>query len=205
MLWGNSSFEHSWQPIDLSKICITFQIRWPRPNIPVSRLFGFRLQSLYSTFNILTYCMYVCIQFYIIYTDYPPKMITGLLASITFKIMNQSKYALRFWNYNWLCAFNRKAHPIWFSSHEEIGIRFIFVMSAFHPSFVHNLLKPFNKRVELRSLSLLAVKFGWKGLMTYFTHTKSYSFVTTEPNRIVDGVFGKIQTINYSFKILKHI
>ena len=41
-------------------------------------------------------------------------MITGLSAPITFKIMNQSKYALGFWNYKYLSAFCRK--PIWFGS-----------------------------------------------------------------------------------------
>ena len=50
----------------------------------------------------------------------------------------------------------------WFSSDEEIGIFVMFVMSAFHPSFVHNLHKPFNRSVEFRgslcSVSLLAVK-----------------------------------------------
>ena len=79
-------------------------------------------------------------------------MLTGLSASITFKIMNQSKYALGFFNYmyNSFSVFCQKPHPIWFSSHKEIGIFVMFVMSAFHPRFVHNLHKPFNRSVEFR-------------------------------------------------------
>ena len=57
------------------------------------------------------------IQLHQYYTDCPlppqkkkkkKKITIRLLASITFKIMNQSKYALGFWNYNWLSAFCRK-------------------------------------------------------------------------------------------------
>ena len=42
----------------------------------------------------------------------PQKITTGLLASITFKLMNQFKYALGFQKYNLLSAFCRKPHPI---------------------------------------------------------------------------------------------
>ena len=76
----------------------------------------------------------------------------------------------------------------------------MFVMSAFHPSFVHNLHEPFNRSVEFRVHCVVWVcwlsKLGWKGLMTYQTKI---------PIPKSDGVFGKMQIISNGFKILKHI
>ena len=62
------------------------------------------------------------------------KITIGLSASISLKIVNQSKYALGLCNYN-LCAFRWKPHPIWFISYKEIGIFVRHVISPFHPSF----------------------------------------------------------------------
>ena len=57
-------------------------------------------------------------------------------------------------------------------------------MSAFHPSFVHNLHKPFNRSVEFRVhcvVCLLAVKTWMEGTND-IPYKKPYFFVTTEPN-----------------------
>ena len=62
----------------------------------------------------------------------------------------------------------------------------MFVMSAFHPSFVHNLHKPFNRSVEFQvhvSTSLLAVKTWMEGTND-IPYKNSNFFVTTEPNRM---------------------
>ena len=62
----------------------------------------------------------------------------------------------------------------------------MFVMSAFHPSFVHNLHKPFNRSVEFRVhcvvlVYLLAVKTWMEGTND-IPYKNSYFFMTTEPN-----------------------
>ena len=97
------------------------------------------------------------------------KKITGLSASITFKIMNQSKYALGFWNYNSLSALCWKPHLIWFGSHEEIGIFVRYVISPFHPSFdsqqTHTTQRTRNSTLLLNGLCRLYTKLGWKALM----------------------------------------
>ena len=64
----------------------------------------------------------------------------------------------------------------------------MFVTSAFHPNFVHNLHKPFNRSVEFRvdcvvRASLLAVKTWMEGTND-IPYKNSYSFVTTEPNQM---------------------
>ena len=73
----------------------------------------------------------------------------------------------------------------------------MFVMSAFHPSFVHNLHKPFNKSVEFRVHCVVLVcwlsKLGWKGLMTYLTKILFLCDSWTK----LDGIFGKMQIIKY--------
>ena len=65
-------------------------------------------------------------------------------------------------------------------------------MSAFHPSFVHNLFKPFNRSVEFRvhCVSLLAVKTWMEGTND-IPFKNTYFFVTTEPNRM--GFSAKLQ------------
>ena len=132
------------------------------------------------------------------------KMITGLSASITFKIMNQSKYALGFWNYNYVSAFCQTPHPIWFSSHEEIRI-FVryYVISPFHPSFdsqqTHTPQWTLNSTLLLNGLCRLCTKLGWKAVTTNKTNIPISPWLLNQS----DGVFGKMQIISYSFKILK--
>ena len=80
------------------------------------------------------------------------------------------------------------------------------MISPFHPSFVDysSTFKPFKRSGEFRVHWVVWVcrlsKFGWKGLLTYLTKKNSWDYWTNS-----DGVFGKMQIISYSFKVLKHI
>ena len=80
-------------------------------------------------------------------------------------------------------AFCRKPYPIWFSSHEEIGIFVRYVISPFNPSFDKRQIHTTQwTRIPHRLWMVytdVCRKLGWKGLVTYLT--KINFFVTTEP------------------------
>ena len=119
----------------------------------------------------------LCTNIQIVPPPQKKNMITGLLASITFKVMNQSRYALGFWNYNKLSAFCWKPRLIWFSSHK--GIRFfVRYVSPFHPNF-HSQQ---THTAQWTRNSTLHTPVEWqKKKCDYWTKS--------------DGVFGKMQII----------
>ena len=78
----------------------------------------------------------------------------------------------------------------------------MFVMSAFRPSFVHNLHQPFNRSVEFRvyfvySVSLLAVE-------TWMEGTDDIPYKIPISSWLLNQI-GKMQIISCSFKLLNLI
>ena len=123
----------------------------------------------------------------------PIKMLTGLSASITFRILKL---------YNKFSAFCRKPYTVWFSSHKEIlyGISLVPSIQVLTASrlTLHN-------ELGIPHSCWMVMQIMYKTWMegTHDKHKKKNIFLRDCWTKS-DGVFGKMQIISYNSKILKH-
>ena len=88
----------------------------------------------------------------------------GLSASITFKVVSESKYNFKLWKYDYFSTFQWRPHLIWSSNPKEIWIFVKQVTSPFVPSFAIRMYVAFtdtlpSQHTDLQTFQILCIPF----------------------------------------------